>query len=612
MAQQALYRKWRSQTFDELVGQEHVVRTLRNALQGGRVRHAYLFTGPRGTGKTSSARILAKAVNCLAAEGERPCDRCAMCRAIATGSSMDLIEIDAASNTGVDKVREAIIEKVNFAPSEGRSKVYIIDEVHMLSTSAFNALLKTLEEPPPYAIFVLATTEVHKVPATILSRCQRLDFRRIPVEQIVAHLQYILQEEKIDAEPDVLELVARQATGSMRDAQSLLDQLLAYGGDGLTLDRAREALGLATNEAVIALVNHLLAQDVAAGLALVNDLLDQGVDPRQLLVEMLEHLRQLLLVAAGGGRERLNLPEELMAQLSAQARAVKPGALVEVIKLFNQAGADMRLGLQPQLPLELAVVEAVLKLQAHGLAPMILNQEDPADYRRPAVTAARVAERHGSPRPGEGISTPGQSATEAATEVGASRSDRGRSAGEREAHEGSPAFAPPDVDEPPPIWDDVVRERPAPQPIELTTTAPIAATAAGGAGGELPPLDWWLANWETFLAQLRERDATGRRLAARLKFCEPRQIENGTLVLGFFYSIHRDKIEELEARRASEEALATFCARPRVALKCELAPKRTSDGSAKTKFEEAAEDPVVRAAMRLGGRIVDVRLPNQT
>ncbi|HBY93514.1 MAG TPA: DNA polymerase III subunit gamma/tau [Chloroflexi bacterium] len=594
MAQQALYRKWRSQTFDELVGQEHVVRTLRNALQSGRVRHAYLFTGPRGTGKTSSARILAKAVNCLAPEAERPCDRCPLCRAIATGSSLDLIEIDAASNTGVDKVREAIIEKVNFAPSEGRYKVYIIDEVHMLSTSAFNALLKTLEEPPPYAIFILATTEVHKVPATILSRCQRLDFRRIPVERIVDHLRYILEQEKIEAEPAVLELVARQATGSMRDAQSLLDQLLAYGGDHLTLDHAREALGFATNEAVIALVHHLLAQDVAGGLALVNALLDQGVDPRQFLVEVLEYLRQLLLVVAGGGRTQMGLPEELVAHLRVQAQSMKPAVLVEIIKLFNQAGTDMRVGLQPQLPLELAVVEAVLKLQAHGLSPFSPAQRVVAD-RRPVRAPARLSARETPPESARGAPVLQEPTTNEGTE---------RRPPEFEG--GSPP-------EPPPQWDDLVPGPPGRDVREDQPPSVVVPTPSVQAETrELPPLDWWLANWEAFLARLRERDAVGRRLAARLKFCEPRQVESGTLVLGFFYSIHRDKIEELEARRASEEALATFCGQPRVALKCELAPKRTSDAPAKTKFEEAAEDPVVRAAMRLGGRIVDVRLPNQT
>ncbi|MCB0122259.1 MAG: DNA polymerase III subunit gamma/tau, partial [Caldilineaceae bacterium] len=227
---QALYRKWRSQTFDQVVGQEHVITTLRNALRDNRVAHAYLFAGPRGTGKTSIARILAKALNCTAPEGERPCDQCPTCVAITEGRMLDLIEIDAASNNSVDDIRD-LRDKVNFRPSEGRFKVYIIDEVHMLSISAFNALLKTLEEPPPHARFMLATTEPHKIPATILSRCQRFDLRRIAVPEIVNHLHYIAKEEGFTAEDEALTAIARGAQGCMRDAISLLDQMLSYGNE---------------------------------------------------------------------------------------------------------------------------------------------------------------------------------------------------------------------------------------------------------------------------------------------------------------------------------------------------------------------------------------------
>ena len=230
---QALYRKWRP-PIGTGVGQEHVVQTLRNAVTGDRVAHAYLFAGPRGTGKTTTARLLAKAVNCLDEDlAERPCNQCDHCKAVNQGRFLDLIEIDAASNTSVEDVRD-LRDKINFSPNQGRYKVYIIDEVHMLSTAAFNALLKTLEEPPPHAIFILATTEVHKIPATVLSRCQRHEFRRIPVKEIIDNLKMLADEEKITAEPEALSLVARQATGSMRDAISLLDQL-ASAGDKITL-----------------------------------------------------------------------------------------------------------------------------------------------------------------------------------------------------------------------------------------------------------------------------------------------------------------------------------------------------------------------------------------
>ena len=228
---QALYRKYRPRGWDEVIGQEHVVQTLRNAIAQDRVGHAYLFAGPRGTGKTTLARILAKAVNCLAEDrAARPCNSCEHCMAVNENRFLDLIEMDAASNTGVDDVRD-LRDKIGFSPSQGRFKVYIIDEVHMLSTAAFNALLKTLEEPPPHAIFVLATTEIHKIPATVLSRCQRHEFRRVPVAEIVANLRRIVEQEGWQADEDALLLIARQATGSIRDAQSLLDQLASSSSE---------------------------------------------------------------------------------------------------------------------------------------------------------------------------------------------------------------------------------------------------------------------------------------------------------------------------------------------------------------------------------------------
>ncbi len=253
---QAFYRKWRPQTWDAVVGQEHVVQTLRNALAAGRVAHAYLFAGPRGTGKTSAARLLAKAVNCLAENlSDRPCGHCAHCQAVNEGRFLDLIEIDAASNTSVEDVRD-LRDRINFSPNLGRYKVYIIDEVHMLSTAAFNALLKTLEEPPRHAIFILATTEVHKIPATVLSRCQRHEFRRIPVAKIVEYLKKQAQPEGIQVAEDALTLISRQSTGSLRDAISLFDQL-ASTGQAITLEMAQDVLGTAASQAVLDLISAL-------------------------------------------------------------------------------------------------------------------------------------------------------------------------------------------------------------------------------------------------------------------------------------------------------------------------------------------------------------------
>ncbi len=290
---QALYRKWRPRQWDEVVGQDHVVQTLRNAVVAERVAHAYLFAGPRGTGKTTTARLLAKAVNCLDEDlSVRPCDHCDYCLSVNAGRFLDLIEIDAASNTSVDDVRD-LREKINFSPNQGRYKVYIIDEVHMLSTAAFNALLKTLEEPPPHAIFILATTEVHKIPATVLSRCQRHEFRRIPVGEIVAYLRNMANEEKIEASDEALTLVARQSTGAMRDAISLLDQL-ASTGQAITLELTQNVLGTAANQSVLDLVDALLEADARAGLENIHRALDAGSDPRQYARQVVDYLRDLL------------------------------------------------------------------------------------------------------------------------------------------------------------------------------------------------------------------------------------------------------------------------------------------------------------------------------
>src|SRR3990172_8906289 len=278
---QALYRKWRPQTFDDVVGQEHVVQTVHNAVASGRIAHAYLFSGPRGTGKTTMARLLAKAVNCLNPDpAQRPDDTCAICAAIAEGRLLDLIELDAASNRGIDEIRD-LRDKINFAPNEARYKVYVIDEAHMLTEPAFNALLKTLEEPPAHVIFVLATTEAHKVPATVVSRCQRFDFRRIPLAAVVERLHYIAREEQIDCPREALELIARAATGALRDAINLLDQLADSYGKSLTLAQGREGLGLVEDPRSAELCAHALHGELAQGLAVISSVRDDGLDLRQ-------------------------------------------------------------------------------------------------------------------------------------------------------------------------------------------------------------------------------------------------------------------------------------------------------------------------------------------
>lgn len=353
---QAFYRKWRPQRWEEVIGQEHIIQTLRNAVKGERVAHAYLLAGPRGTGKTTTARLIAKAVNCLNDDpAVRPCNQCDHCLAVNQGRFMDLIEIDAASNTSVDDVRD-LRDKINFAPNEGKFKVYIVDEVHMLSSAAFNALLKTLEEPPPHAIFVLATTEVHKIPATVLSRCQRHEFRRIPMATMVPYLSKLIEGEEVEVEPAAMELIARQATGSVRDAISLLDQL-ASTGEEVTLERTRQILGTAKSEAVGQLVAAIVEAKPSDGLAVLHQALNSGTDPRQLARQVVDYLRDLLMVKMENAG-LVDAPDDQRQQMAQQAAELEINHIVRAIRAFSQAASTGRATWQAGLPLELAFIEA--------------------------------------------------------------------------------------------------------------------------------------------------------------------------------------------------------------------------------------------------------------
>ncbi len=386
----ALYRKWRPQRWDEVIGQEHVIQTLRNALRSERQVHAYLFAGPRGTGKTSTARLLAKALNCTHEDrGERPCASCDNCLALAEGRFLDLIEIDAASNTSVDDIRD-LRDRINFAPNQGQYKVYIIDEVHMLSTAAFNALLKTLEEPPEHAIFVLATTEVHKIPATVLSRCQRHEFRRLPVVTIVEYLQSRLASEALEIEPSALELIARQSTGSLRDAISLLDQL-ASGGEVVSLERAEIVLGTAASESVRAIVRSLADAEVGQGLTAIHVALDRGADARQLARQVVDLLRNLLLVQMGNP-DLIEATPEAKAEISALAGKLTTSQVLRAIHSFGQAASDRRTTWLAALPLELALVEA-----AEQGTPSNPGSPSPGKPAPPPSTASppKLEERRG-------------------------------------------------------------------------------------------------------------------------------------------------------------------------------------------------------------------------
>jgi DNA polymerase-3 subunit gamma/tau len=549
MATQALYLKYRPQTFEEVVGQAPITRTLRNALRQGRVRHAYLFTGPRGTGKTTTARLLAKAVNCLAPEEERPCNACSICVAINEGRLLDLIEIDAASNRGIDEIRD-IREKVGFRPNEGRFKVYVLDEAHMLTEPAFNALLKTLEEPPPHVIFALVTTDPHKIPATIASRCQRFDFRRISIQAIVDRLAYIAEQEGVAVEPAALELIAHQGTGAMRDAVSLLDQLTSYG-DEITLDQVQMVLGTVASEAAGKLAASLADADVPGGLDLVNRTVADGADTRQFGREVVEYLRGLLLIKEGTGTRLLNTTTEQAAEMEALAERMPLGRLLRAIKLFNEAATDLKSGLQtiPQLPLEMAVVESIVA-EAASVAPAP-NPVAPPARPTPRSEVRRVAEQ---PAPG-------------------------------------------------------VISAPVPRTDASTAAEPSPASELSGAGLALERVQ---QAWDRVLQAVRQRNPTAE--GALRSGCKPVEVNGEEIVVTFPYPFLREKLgdpqRKTEIQEALREVLQIGC-HVRLVLASEYMPRQQVSPPAPGPTAETAPssvavddevpDPISRWAEERGG-----------
>ncbi len=366
-----LYRKYRPQTFAEVIGQEHVIQTLTNAISQGLISHAYLFAGPRGTGKTTVARILAKAINCQSRKsGEfEPCNQCSSCSEIMEGQSMDLIEIDAASHRGIDEVRE-LRDGIKFVPTKSKYKVFIIDESHMLTREAFNALLKTLEEPPSHAIFILATTEIHKMIPTIISRCQRFDFRKLTVSEIVKRLESISKKEGIKIERSVLELIALKSDGSIRDSESLLDQALTFAGKNgeIKMETIRDLLGLVETKLVAQFVDFLCQKKTFKAINFLNEISEKGSDLQEFSKSLINYLRQILILKIIESNSLLNstkqqlwgagwTKEELM-KLQTQAAVLKESQIQKILNIFLEAQNKMRYSPIPQLPLELAIIES--------------------------------------------------------------------------------------------------------------------------------------------------------------------------------------------------------------------------------------------------------------
>ena len=358
MSYTALYRKWRPTSFEEVRGQDHIVKTLKNQINSGRIGHAYLFCGTRGTGKTSIAKIFARAVNCEHPVDGSPCGECSMCRQIAEGASLNVVEIDAASNNGVENIRD-IREQVQYPPTDGRYRVYIIDEVHMLSIGAFNALLKTLEEPPSYVIFILATTEVHKIPITILSRCQRYDFKRISIDTIAGRLAELTQAEQIDVDDRALRYVARAADGSMRDALSLLDQCVAFNfGEKLTYDNVLEGLGAVDNRVFGKLFQAVLASDTKACIREIEEMIIQGRDLSQLINDFVWYMRNLLIAkTTDEPGDMLDMSEENLAVLKEEAAGVDTETLMRYIRIFSELSGQLRYASQKRILVEIAFIK---------------------------------------------------------------------------------------------------------------------------------------------------------------------------------------------------------------------------------------------------------------
>ena len=557
---QALYREYRPHLWEQVFGQDHIVHTLQNAIRSDRVGHAYLFAGPRGTGKTTTARLLAKAVNCLEPDpAKRPCDRCAHCIAVNETRFLDLIEIAAASNTSVDDVRD-LRDKINFSPSQGTYKVYIIDEVHMLSTAAFNALLKTLEEPPAHAIFILATTEVHKIPATVLSRCQRHEFRRIPVKDIIKQLDIIIKAKDLAVEPEALTLVARQSTGSMRDAISLLDQLTSTG-EPVTLASAQTVLGTATSQVVVNLVEAIIKRQAAAGLNAIHQALDSGTDPRQFARQVVEYLRGLLLVRLGNA-DQVDATAELRALMAQQAQAFEMPRLLEAVRLFNGAASDSRSSWQPSLPLELALADS---LEEKSLASLPQpaghsqsNQPGPVEERKTPAQAQAPAHKPAQPEPSSKPTSPAS----------------------------DPKSAKPEA----------VSKTPPPAKAEATDNTPPSSPAQATASDESAILHNIAQNWARVrMAVKKMRPST----EALLNSCKLLGMKNGALLLGFQGEIVKSKMETPENKELTRQAIANVTG-VSVALVCVVSNK---SGTAPNDLD-IDRDGMVGTALNLGGQIV--------
>ena len=550
MTTQVYYRKWRPTSFSDLVGQEHVASTLRQSIRTGRVSHSYLFCGPRGSGKTTTARIMAKAVNCLDLQDGNPCNACANCEAINDGRFMDIIELDAASNRGIDEIRD-IRDKVNFAPVQGRRKVYILDEAHMLTAGASNAFLKTLEEPPDHVIFVLCTTEAHRILATIVSRCQRFDFRRIPSEQVLSRLSEITQAEGASVDTEALRMVARFSAGSLRDAENLLEQLVVSYSGGVGVQQVEDLLGLGHGERWLELARFLLMGNTSGALEAINEAAWDGADLRQLHRQTTELLRAAMLIHWGSD-SIVDLPDHTLSQMRELVKQLPPWRIVKALKIWGEV--NMRYDAPSPLPLELASVQ----ICDDSAAPPVAAAQEEA---RPPVRSPAPA----SPGPG------------------------------RQAPPRAAESAPP-----PPTRQAPPTRPPEAKPASAQQRSPAPRTPAVEEGSVA-------ANWITVVKALGRHKGKKYNLGALLRDCKAADVSivENTLVLPFTHRANLERMQEEigdpKCRTLVGDAVSRAFGETYEFRLTLLEDNRENGGPSGA----ARNSPLVRAAIGMGARIIE-------